>query len=328
MVGVVCMVEQSIFSRVIANNPSVVHHIFEALPEPTFLIDAEGYYIEAWGGTDSKRHHDPANLIGLNQYQVLPREKAIWFSDVIQQVIQSQKPQELEYELHPKDLGCFDGVDGPTELQFFSAFVIPLMGEKKVLWTVRNITEYKMALRRLESQQLELERLSCLDHLTQLFNRYALEIHLPHALSKAAQSGHSAALFMVDIDCFKDLNDTFGHLTGDKALRMVAMTLKQWSGEKGIGFRYGGDEFLIFIQDISKQACEQKANELQSAVARLAIPNPQSQVANVLTVTIGVQFYPSLSEQCQDLEQFISKADKALFNAKNTQRGTIQFLSA
>ncbi len=70
------MVEQSIFSRVIANNPSVVHHIFEALPEPTFLIDAEGYYIEAWGGTDSKRHHDPANLIGLNQYQVLPREKS------------------------------------------------------------------------------------------------------------------------------------------------------------------------------------------------------------------------------------------------------------
>ncbi|OJH76855.1 hypothetical protein VVS222_01014 [Vibrio vulnificus] len=45
------MVEQSIFSRVIANNPAVIHHIFDALPEPTFLINGDGYYIEAWGTT-------------------------------------------------------------------------------------------------------------------------------------------------------------------------------------------------------------------------------------------------------------------------------------
>lgn len=321
------MVKRSVFSQVIASNPAVVHHFFDALPEPTFLISGEGDYIEAWGGTDTKRHHDPNFLVGLNQYQVLPKEKARWFSHVIEQVIQTKTPQELEYELHPQDVSCFVGVDGPTEMQYFSAFVIPVLGENKVLWTVRNITEYKTALRKLEMQQQELERLSCLDHLTQLFNRYALEIHLPHALSKAAQSGHSAALFMVDIDCFKDLNDTFGHLTGDKALRRVAMTLKQWSGEHGVVFRYGGDEFLIFIQALSKQTCQEKAQALQAAIAKLAIPNPRSQVDVQLTVTIGIQFYPSLCENHQDLEQFISKADKALFNAKNTQRGTIQFLS-
>lgn len=83
------MVEQSIFSRVIANNPAVIHHIFDALPEPTFLINGDGYYIEAWGGTDTSRHHDPANVIGLNQFEVLPHDKARWFSDVITQVIES-----------------------------------------------------------------------------------------------------------------------------------------------------------------------------------------------------------------------------------------------
>ncbi|HAS6213736.1 TPA: diguanylate cyclase [Vibrio vulnificus] len=327
MVGVRCMVEQSIFSRAIANNPAVIHHIFDALPEPTFLINGDGYYIEAWGGTDTSRHHDPANVIGLNQFEVLPHDKARWFSDVIAQVIESQAPQELEYALHPKDLNCFEGVAGPTELQYFSAFVIPVFGENKVLWTVRNITEYKTALQKLERQQLELEKLSCLDHLTQLYNRYALEVHLPSAIANTAQSGKSAALFMVDIDCFKDLNDTYGHLTGDKALRMVSLALKNWSGHNGICFRYGGDEFLVFIQDISQEECQSRAHSLQQSIQKLAIPNQHSHVADTLTLTIGIQFYPSLTGDSQDLEQFISKADKALFNAKNTQRGTVHFLS-
>ncbi|MBE3652939.1 sensor domain-containing diguanylate cyclase [Vibrio navarrensis] len=320
------MVDESILSRVIVNNPKVIHHFFESLPEPTFLISEAGYYIEAWGGKDTKRHHNPSHVIGLNQFEVLPEDKARWFLDVIKQVIATQKPQELEYELHPYDMPCFKGVAGPSELQYFSAFVIPVIGEDKVLWSVRNITEYKTALQELKRQRASLETLSCLDHLTQLNNRYALEIYLPSLLAQAIANGQSAALFMVDIDCFKDLNDTFGHLNGDKALRMVSHTLKRWSHESGSCFRYGGDEFLVFIPAISQQECVEKAHALLASVKKLAIPNPSSSVANILTVTIGIQFYHQLTTEHNDLERFISKADKALFNAKATKRGTFQFL--
>lgn len=66
----------SIFSSTIIANPEILQFIFQSLPEPTFLINKQGVYIEAWGGTDSERHHNPSYLVGLNQYDVLPAVQA------------------------------------------------------------------------------------------------------------------------------------------------------------------------------------------------------------------------------------------------------------
>ncbi|MGF1756306.1 diguanylate cyclase, partial [Vibrio makurazakiensis] len=256
----------STFFKALTNHPEIMPTIFESLPEPTFLINADGYYVEAWGGTDTKRHHNPMPLVGLHLNEILPSDKAVWFAQVIKEVLESHKVHELEYELNPAELKCFDGVDGPTEKQFFSAFVVPLAGEKHVLWTIRNITEYKLAQQELAIQQQRLERLSNIDHLTQSYNRFALDKLLPEVLDKTRARQHSGALFMIDIDCFKNLNDYYGHLQGDEALIKVASTIQEWANEDGYCFRFGGDEFLVFRANLTREQCYQDACELSQSI--------------------------------------------------------------
>lgn len=316
----------STFSAHLAQNPDLMHSVFEALPEPTFLIDKSGTYVETWGGQDKTRHHDPASLVGLNQYQVLPADKAIWFSQVIVDVIDSQQASELEYSLDPKALHCFDGVDGPEEMQHFSALVIPLPGTSLVLWTVRNITEYKKALETLTTQQLELEKLTYVDHLTQVYNRYALDALLPDAIELAKVKLTGCAVLMIDVDCFKEYNDHYGHLKGDDVLKAISQAISQWSSGGELCFRYGGDEFLVFMPKVSQSQCLTRAKALQQEVNALAIQHHASSVSQHLTVTIGVQ-HCHLVPLHMDAAQLIAIADKALFYAKSQQRGSIHQLS-
>ncbi len=233
----------SIFSSTIIANPEILQFIFQSLPEPTFLINKKGVYIEAWGGTDSERHHNPSYLVGLNQYDVLPAAQAAWFTDVIQQAIEQGCAKELEYEIDPTQLPCFDNVPGPSQKQYFSALVIPLPNTDMMLWTVRNISDYKHTVEKLAQHQLELEHLTHMDHLTQVYNRYAMDSLLPQALDIARLDRVSSALLMIDIDCFKEYNDGYGHIQGDDVLRKVSQTLRQWKSNLDLCFRYGGDEF-------------------------------------------------------------------------------------
>lgn len=312
----------SVFYSVITANPDLLHVVFEALPEPTFLINREGMYVEAWGGTDTQRHHNPATLIGLKQHQVLPADKAAWFSKVIVDAINSGQAAELEYDLDPQQMPCFAGVEGPTEVQFFNALVIPLPNTDYVLWIVRNITEYKRTVDKLARHQLELEHLTHMDHLTQVYNRYAMDSLLPQAMEVAKLEQHSSALFMIDIDCFKEYNDFYGHLQGDAALKQVSQALNHWKRKGDLCFRYGGDEFLLFIPDISIGQCEHKARQLLRDIQALNIPHQASRVGDVLSVTIGIQHCLYL-ESDMTAENLVAIADKALFHAKNQQRGTL-----
>lgn len=318
---------KSTLSQALTLNPDIIHMVFESLPEPTFLLNKQGVYVEAWGGTDTKRHHDPSSIIGLNQYAVLPKDKAEWFSRVIVEVIESGEARELEYELHPKDLPCFEGKQGPTELQYFSAFVIPIPNQELVLWTVRNITEYKTNEQKLARQQKELERLTFIDHLTQVHNRYALDTLLPSAMKYAYNLGQTGALFMIDIDHFKELNDHYGHLTGDSALKKVSAEIQTWCQNVGICFRYGGDEFLVFIRNLDLEQSKQKAQALMDKITALQIPNQTSSVCPHLSITIGIKLC-ELSDANNGIERYISMADKALFNAKRRERGSIHLLTS
>lgn len=316
----------STFSAEIARNPEIMHALFDSQPEPTFLLDKTGTYIETWGGKDTKRHHNPTSLVGLNQYQVLPADKAIWFSQVIVDVIDSQKSTELEYSLHPKDLPCFEGIDGPAELQHFSALVIPLQGTPYVLWTVRNITEYKHILDALAHHQLELEKLTYIDHLTQVYNRYALDDLLPDAIELAKTRMIGSAVFMLDIDCFKEYNDSYGHIQGDYALKSIGHAITEWAKPNDLCFRYGGDEFLIFVPDVSDDSCLNRAEQLRQNVKALAIEHNASTVDEHLSITIGIQHCRLVPKQ-MNAEAFIAIADKALFFAKSRQRGSIHQMS-
>ncbi|KQB10433.1 GGDEF domain-containing protein [Vibrio metoecus] len=317
----------SIFSSTIIANPEILQFIFQSLPEPTFLLNKQGVYLEAWGGTDSERHHNPSYLVGLSQYDVLPAAQAAWFTQVIVESIEQNCAKELEYEVDPTQLPCFQQVPGPTDKQYFSALVIPLPGTEMVLWTIRNISDYKHTVEKLAQHQLELEHLTHMDHLTQVYNRYAMDSLLPQALDIARLDKMSAAILMIDIDCFKEYNDGYGHIQGDEVLRKISQTLRRWKSNLELCFRYGGDEFLIFMTGANVEQCQQRAEELMGMIANLHIPHHSSRVSDHVTITIGIR-HCDLIEREMTAEKLVSVADKALFHAKHQQRGTIHMFSS
>ncbi|MGL4191818.1 MAG: GGDEF domain-containing protein [Vibrio sp.] len=317
----------SILSTMIIANPKILQFIFQSLPEPIFLLNRQGVYLEVYGGSDSNRHHNPANLIGLNQYDVLPVAQATQFLSVIEQAIDQNCAKELEYEIDPTQLAYFNLALGPIEKQYFSALIIPLPGTEMVLWIIRNISNYKRSVEKLAQHQLKLEHLTHIDHLTQVYNRYAMDYLLPQALDTARQDNLSAALLMIDIDCFKEYNDEYGHLQGDEVLRQISQTLQRWKSEGELCFRYGGDEFLIFMTNVSAEQSQQRAKQLMSMVTELNIKHSRSRVSDHVTITIGIRHSDQL-EPDVTTEKLVAVADQALFYAKHHQRGTVHILSS
>nr|VVV06638.1 Diguanylate cyclase VdcA [Aliivibrio wodanis] len=300
-----------------------ISQTLSSLPEPSFLLDINGRYIQIWGGKDRKLHHNLQRMVGLTNYDIFDEELANRFMVVIQEVSRTKVPQTIEYSINPSDVYLLSDTDGPNELQYFSSFITPFNDEGKVLWSVRNITELKLNLIKLEEQAEQLEKLTNLDHLTQVYNRYALELQLPNALLIAKQDYASVALFMIDIDYFKQLNDCYGHVYGDQALVAVSQCLKTIIGNKGKCFRYGGDEFLLFITHSSLEEIKQIANEIQNGIAELLLENSRSPLKGKLTITIGIE-YKERVEMHWTLEDLVQFADKALFTAKSNNRNTIK----
>ena len=163
--------------------------------------------------------------------------------------------------------------------------------------------------------QKTFERMAYHDPLTGLPNRRLLELEATSALTLADQEGWTAALLYLDLDNFKPVNDRYGHDTGDLLLRQVALRLQAVSRTTDVLVRFGGDEFVLFVQNVAANEAEALAERI---VAKLA--EPFSVEGRVLTigVSVGVAFFP---QDTQELSELIDHADSAMYNAKLSGTG-------
>jgi len=165
----------------------------------------------------------------------------------------------------------------------------------------------------------DVERLSAAvstDTLTGLSNyRFFLQA-LEQELERTQRSGQPTSLIMLDIDHFKNVNDTCGHETGNKALKHVSEIIRQTVRRLDIPCRYGGEEFAVILPDTSLQASVQVAERIRTLIAKSPLPHDDQQL--VLTVSIGIATY-QLNSSLQP-EQLIKNADKFLYQAKQEGR--------
>jgi diguanylate cyclase len=124
---------------------------------------------------------------------------------------------------------------------------------------------------------------------------------------------------MIDIDRFKRVNDTYGHLIGDVVLREVAQALKKQTRRSDFVGRYGGEEFLIILPETSLDKALILAEKLRRRVSELAIP-AEGRVLKDITVSIGATEY----EDDPTIEEFINRSDKWLYTAKKNGRNQVQ----
>ena len=166
------------------------------------------------------------------------------------------------------------------------------------------------------------EKNSLTDPLTGLANRRYLEDRINYEFSRMKRFSLDLSIIMMDVDFFKQYNDSFGHIEGDECLKLIANHLAK-SVQRGTDLvaRYGGEEFVILLPDTSNQAAMKIANKIKDEISSLEILHPSSDVADVVTLSMGVAtFNGSTKASTNDL---IKEADKALYHAKKSGRNLV-----
>jgi diguanylate cyclase (GGDEF)-like protein len=161
-----------------------------------------------------------------------------------------------------------------------------------------------------------LRNLSFKDALTGLYNRRYLEETVEREISRCARKSLSMAVFMIDVDHFKQFNDNFGHEAGDIVIQALANVLRKFARKDDIACRYGGEEFVFIIPEIELAAALQRAETLHQEISKIHLRYGSSALTQV-TISIGVSMYPADSNNQHDL---IAAADTALYQAKNSGR--------
>ena len=205
--------------------------------------------------------------------------------------------------------------------------LIPLIGSiSSVHDNKHQLTHYVSVytdIRQLKDSEAQLEHLARHDPLTQLPNRSLLAINLAHALALAERRQQRVALIMLDLDRFKDVNDSFGHQIGDVLLQEVALRLRKRIRESDTICRLGGDEFTVLVEgnpDIS--AIDHIAEEiLQLLTVPFHLPNGRDVI---IGASIGISLYPEHGDTPEDLLQ---QADAAMYRAKASGRSCFRYFS-
>ncbi|MBK1681092.1 hypothetical protein CKO20_12005 [Rhodocyclus tenuis] len=157
------------------------------------------------------------------------------------------------------------------------------------------------------------------DPLTGLFNRRFMEETLARELSRLSRISRPMAVAMVDVDRFKDFNDAFGHEAGDLVLQKIAGVMLAFRRGMDVACRYGGEEFVLILPEISVDAARERFEEFRRAIAALALEF-EGQALPGITVSIGVAFFP---QQGTSSAELIRAADRALYAAKRAGRNRV-----
>ncbi len=176
-----------------------------------------------------------------------------------------------------------------------------------------------------KASEEKIKRLAFYDHLTLLPNRQLLMDRLKHALSSSARSGRQGALLFIDLDNFKTLNDTLGHSIGDSLLQHVAQRLETCVREGDTVSRFGGDEFVVLLENLSDNAVESAAQTETVGMKILASLNTPYRLAEHeyrSTSSIGATLF---NGHQQAPEVILVQADQAMYQAKNAGRNTLRF---
>jgi diguanylate cyclase (GGDEF)-like protein len=156
------------------------------------------------------------------------------------------------------------------------------------------------------------------DALTGLYNRRFLQEHSQQIVAGCQRRGTSIGLLMCDLDYFKQVNDQYGHETGDLLLEETATALLKTVREADYVIRFGGEEFLVLLIDVEEGDADTVAEKIRQAVAAVRVQTANGPLSK--TISIGVSIFP---EDGESLWQTIKYADVALYKAKDAGRDRV-----
>jgi len=173
-----------------------------------------------------------------------------------------------------------------------------------------------------ENQKKQLHDLTFHDHLTGLFNRRYFEMTMDREIVRAAERNISIGIILIDIDRFKQLNDTFGHAAGDAVLEKIGSVLSEEVRITDSVCRYGGDEFVLLFHDADRNMLKAAAEKILEQVRSMKTEQNGKNFART-TISLGAALFP---EHGSTRESLLEAADKALYRAKENGRDCAAFV--
>lgn len=298
--------------------PVARSHLIETMHDGVLVLDAQNRIVDINPAMEKFINGKASSYMGKNAFESLQpwMEKTDVFLD------RMETRSELTVPLNPS--------------RYLDLQVTPLYDRGKILsgrlMVFRDITERKQVEKRLryvndklQGQLIEIGLLqsklreqAIRDPLTNLFNRRYLEETLERELSRAARENYPVCIIMIDLDHFKRINDTYGHEAGDLVLKTIADAVSEHSRRGDFACRYGGEEFVIVMPNITMVVAYERAENLRQSLNLLSIPYEYYNLS--VTISIGIASYP---ENGQTREAILRAADQAMYAAKEAGRDHI-----
>ena len=231
----------------------------------------------------------------MNGYELAQRIRANPITKFIPVIMQTAAGRRSEDLRRANEVGALGYITDPTDLDLLLA-------------RTRTLLEFKAYLDVCEEAAFT-------DHLTGLANRRRFERQLEREVARMERYGHPFSLLMIDIDSFKDLNDSFGHDAGDDAIRRLSKVLREGTRGIDLAARIGGEEFAVLLVETNKEGGFEVAERLRAAIKVMEIPN-----ARPITASFGVAECPSDAQTSADV---LKAADVALYAAKRNGRDQV-----
>lgn len=196
----------------------------------------------------------------------------------------------------------------------------PVRYEELLLRIKRVLNERQLTKERIQMLH-RLQRLAITDALTKLYNSRHFYTTMELEIDRSNRYGHPLSLLLLDIDHFKNYNDTYGHLEGNRVLNQIGRTIRFCLRKMDSAYRYGGEEFTVILPETSGNEAEVVAQRIRTSIAgQFFSPQPGKQEA--VTVSVGVTEYIKKEE----VFNFIQRADKAMYLSKKNGRNQVSCL--
>ncbi len=281
--------------------------IVNAMPDIIFLNNEEGIFLDVFSRKDDDFYVSRSEIIGKSYREIFPLKLANFFNKNLNKTIKTNQLNVIEYELTIHN-----------EIQYFEARLIAtghLVDDKQtVISIIRNISKERKA-------QLKLEYLATHDDLTKLPNRFYFQKRLKAKIKEAKKEGIGGALFFLDIDHFKTINDNLGHDVGDKILLKIIKRLKAVLSKEDFLARFGGDEFVIIVHNRSESELKELANAIMKQFLK---PFKVKKYFLELTTSIGICGF---NQEARSTTQLLKQVDIAMYRAKDLGRNRYVFFT-
>ncbi|ERS82331.1 diguanylate cyclase [Marinobacter sp. C1S70] len=298
--------------------------MLESVEVGLVVLDLD-FHVQAWNGF--MEHHSGITASQIRDkvlFEVFPDIPEAWLTRKVDAVAMLNTRAFTSWEQRPY-LFKFRNtrpITGTEEYMFQNLTISPITapnGEvEKVCLLVYDVTEFASSKRALERANEQLAKLSMTDRLTGLLNRGTWENLVDAEYERFRRYAQATSLVMFDIDHFKPVNDTYGHLAGDEVIRHTADVTRNNIRQSDSAGRYGGEEFGIILPETDAESARVICERIREAIENSTVNTTAGDIR--YTVSMGIA---QLTETPENYMRWMQKADEALYKAKESGRNKV-----